>query len=164
MKTLYLVRHAKSSWDNAGISDFERPLNDRGLQSAPSMAGLLKENQVRPDIIISSPATRAIETAVIFCEVLGHDADTIRQHIEIYEGGVRNLQKIVQHIPDNCRVAMIFGHNPTMTEFSNFLTGKHIDNIVTCGIVRIDFGLQSWNEVTMNSGSMVSYDFPKKHQ
>jgi phosphohistidine phosphatase len=166
MKTLYIVRHAKSSWESAAMTDFERPLNDRGLKSAPHMAKLLKEKKVHPDLIIASPARRALETAEIFSETLGYPEEKILTQIEIYHGGINNMQKIVHAIPESCEVAMIVGHNPTLTDFTNFLTGEgnHIDGFVTCGVARIDLDLDSWKKVKGGSGRLAFYEFPKKHQ
>ena len=164
MKTLYLIRHAKSSWDNANLADFDRPLNKRGQKAAPLMAKLMQENNVQCDRIISSPANRALTTAEIFCEALGYPTEKIEQRIEIYEGGINHMLQIVRQIPESASSAMLFGHNPTLTTFANFITGEHLENIVTCGIARIDMKSDSWQETMMDSGELVWYDYPKKHQ
>jgi phosphohistidine phosphatase len=164
MKTLYLVRHAKSDWENAHTGDFQRPLNQRGLKAAPFMAALLKQKNVIPELVITSPATRALSTAELFCEILGYPKELIQQQMEIYEGGSSKLLKIVQQINDNCRTALLFGHNPTMTDFSNLLAGHHVDSLVTCGVVRIDMEIKSWKDAAPDSGNFVWYEFPKKHQ
>ena len=162
MKTLYLVRHAKSSWANAQTGDFDRPLNERGLQSAPLMAALLKEKKVIPELIITSPANRALTTAEIFCDILEYPKELIQQRVEIYEGGTGNLLNIVQQLPDSSKTVLLFGHNPTMTDFSNLLTGNHIDNMVTCGVVRIDMAVKSWKDAARHTGKLVWYKFPGK--
>ncbi|UZJ37544.1 SixA phosphatase family protein [Prosthecochloris sp. SCSIO W1103] len=164
MKTLYLVRHAKSSWDNANLADFDRPLNKRGQKAAPFMAKLMSENNVQVDRIISSPANRALTTAETFCEVLGYPLEKIEQRIEIYEGGINQMLQIVREIPDSCSSAMLFGHNPTMTSFANFISGEHLENIVTCGVVRIDLKTDFWQQTLMDSGKLVWYEYPKKYQ
>ncbi|MBC8524092.1 MAG: histidine phosphatase family protein [Chlorobium phaeobacteroides] len=164
MKTLYLVRHAKSSWDNANISDFDRPLNKRGEKNAPFMAELMHEKQVHPDLMLSSPANRALTTAEIFCETLGYQTDAIEQRVEIYEGGLNHMLHIVRQIPDNCSVAMLFGHNPTLTTCANYISGQHLENIVTCGVVRLDMNNESWQETMIDSGELVWYEYPKKYQ
>ncbi len=163
MKTLYLVRHAKSDWGNA-CSDFQRTLNERGLKAAPYMAALLKEKKVIPELVIASPANRALCTAELFCEILGYPKELIQQQIEIYEGGAGRLLKIVQQINDSCNTAMIFGHNPTMTDFSNLLAGHNVDSLETCGVVRLDMGITSWKEAAPDTGNFVWYEFPKKHR
>lgn len=164
MKTLYLVRHAKSSWDNPNQGDFDRPLNRRGEKAAPFMAKLMQQKSVNPDLILSSPANRALTTAEIFCETLGYPPEKIEQRIEIYEGGLNHMLRLVQQIPDSCTTAMLFGHNPTLTSFANFISGKHLENIVTCGIVRIDMKNSSWQETLLDSGELVWYEYPKKYR
>jgi phosphohistidine phosphatase len=161
MKTLYLVRHAKSSWDNPKLSDFERTLNDRGMESAPLMAERLEKKHIVPGIMVSSPAIRAITTAVIFAGILGYPEDAIVQNMDIYTGSTPDLLRIVRALPDSCQSAMLFGHNPVMTEFSNLLTGEHLENMVTCGVMRIDMG-ESWKETGERTGKWVWYDYPKK--
>ena len=163
MKTLYLVRHAKSSWANANTGDFDRPLNERGLKSATLMAALLKEKKVLPEMIVTSPANRAITTADIFCDTLEFPKVLIQRRIEIYEGGTGNLLNIVQQLPDSGKTVMLFGHNPTITEFSNLLSGHHIDSMVTCSVARIDMAVESWKDAAKNTGKLVWYEFPKKH-
>ncbi len=164
MKTLYLVRHAKSSWENANLSDFDRPLNKRGRKNAPFMAELMRGKNVHPDLVVSSPANRALTTAEIFCETLGYPLENIEQRIEIYEGGLNHMLLLVQQIPDNYAIAMLFGHNPTLTSFANFISGERLENIVTCGIVRINFKSNTWQETMMDAGELVWYEYPKKYQ
>ncbi|MGB7510238.1 MAG: histidine phosphatase family protein [Pelodictyon phaeoclathratiforme] len=164
MKTIYLVRHAKSDWGNANTGDFERTLNTRGMKAAPFMADLLKKKKILPELVLSSPATRALTTAELFCETLGYPEEQIQKRMEIYEGGVLHLMKIVQQIPDTCTTAMLFGHNPTLTEFSNLLAGSYIENLVTCGVVRIDLDIDSWKHANPDGGKLIWYDFPKKHR
>ncbi len=164
MKTIYLVRHAKSDWGSEHTSDFDRTLNERGMKAAPFMASLLKEKKVHPELVIASPAIRALTTAEIFCNILGYPKEKIEKRIEIYEGGAGRLLNIVQQITDNCSTAMIFGHNPTMTAFSNLLSGGGIDSLVTCAVVRIDLDIKSWSNAEAETGKLVWYDFPKQHQ
>ena len=164
MKTIYIVRHAKSGWENAQTKDFDRTLNENGMKTAPFMAALLKEKAVHPDLVLSSPANRAITTAELFCEILDYPKEDIRQHIEIYEGGSNHLLNIVQQIPDSCKTVMIFGHNPTLTDFSNQLAGNHLDNLVPSGVVRIDMDIPSWKDSAQEKGKTVWYEFPQKHQ
>jgi phosphohistidine phosphatase len=162
MKTIYLVRHAKAGSSHSG--DFDRTLNEVGLKAAHFMAELLEEKSVVPDLIIASPASRALTTAEIFCDILGYPKEQIEKRIEIYEGGAGRLLKIVQQLPDNCTTAMLFGHNPTMTAFSNLLSGGGINSLATCGIARIDLDIKSWSDADADTGKLVWYDFPKKHQ
>ena len=164
MKTIYLIRHAKSDWGNASTGDFDRTLNERGMKNAPVMAARLKKKGILPELVISSPATRALTTAELFSETLGYPEEKIQKRMEIYRGGVLDLLKIVQQIPDLYDSAMLFGHNPTLTEFSNLLTGSYTDNLVTCGVIKIELDIESWKSANPDSGKLIWYDFPKKHQ
>ncbi len=164
MKTIYLVRHAKSDWGNASTGDFDRTLNERGMKNAPVMAARLKKKGILPELVISSPATRALTTAEFFSETLGYPEEKIQKRMEIYRGGVLDLLKIVQQIPDLYDSAMLFGHNPTLTEFSNLLTGSYTENLVTCGVIKIELDIESWKSANPDSGKLSWYDFPKKHQ
>ncbi|ACF47175.1 putative phosphohistidine phosphatase, SixA [Prosthecochloris aestuarii DSM 271] len=162
MKTLYLVRHAKSSWDNANMSDFDRPLNSRGEKAAPLMAQKMLKASVVPDLIITSPAKRALSTAEVFSDMLDYPVERIEQRMEIYEGGIQHMLKLVQEIDDSCNTVLLFGHNPNLTIFTHFLTSKHIQNVATCGIVKILMPHEHWNETMMDSGNFQWYDYPKK--
>ena len=99
----------------------------------------------------------------MFCEIIGYPKEQILKRIEIYEGGTRQLMEIVHEIDDRFETIMIFGHNPTITQFSNLLAGNHIDNMVTCGVVRIDMEIKSWKDTASDTGQLVWYEFPKKH-
>lgn len=112
--------------------------------------------------MVTSPANRARTTAEIFAGVIGYPEKGIAQHMEIYTGGTDALLQIVRSLPENCVSAMIFGHNPAITDFSNFLTGGHLDNMVTCGVIRIDMDEESWGNIGKSSGKRVWYDYPKK--
>ncbi|MBF0587219.1 histidine phosphatase family protein [Prosthecochloris sp. N3] len=164
MKTLYLVRHAKSSWDNAAMADFDRPLNTRGQKAAPFMAQLMAEKQASPDLMITSPANRALTTAQIFADVLDYPVDKLQERMEIYEGGLNHCIRIIQEIPDTVHSVMLFGHNPTLTMLANFISGEHLENMVTCSVVKITLKHDQWNDTMMDSGAMEWYEYPKKHR
>ncbi len=162
MKILYLVRHAKSSWDNPGLDDIDRPLNKRGKSDAPEMGDRLKKRGIIPSIIISSPAKRAFTTA----KKIARKIDFPREHIkiikEIYEGSSGDLMQIIKSIPGDPGSIMLFGHNPGITEFANVLCGVNIYNIPTCGIVSIQFDAGEWNRINDRKGTLVFFDYPKK--
>lgn len=161
MKTLYLVRHAKSSWKFPELDDIERPLNKRGNRDAPVMGRFLKDRNILPDILISSPATRAKKTAKIIADTLSYPKDQIKLDEEIYEAGATHLLKITNGINDKCKSAMLVGHNPGMTYFANMLANIRIENIPTCGIACIELKLDSWKDITENSGTLTFFEFPK---
>lgn len=160
MKTIYLVRHAKAGSSHSG--DFDRKLNETGLKEAHVMGELLKERGVAADMVIASPAKRALTTAEIFCDILGYQKLHIEKRMEIYEGGAGNLVKIVEQITDSCNSAMLFGHNPGITECANRLAGSSINSMATCGVVRLDFDSEGWSALHEGCCKLVWYEFPKQ--
>lgn len=162
-RTLYLARHAKSSWKDSSLSDFERPLNKRGKNDAPAMGEILKERNVKPDLIISSPAKRAKKTACIIGEKIGYPEDKIVFNKDIYEASSRELLSIIHNLNGNINSVMLFGHNPAFTMLNNILGDKYIDNIPTCGVVALQFE-KSWNELNEKSGKLLFFEYPKLHK
>lgn len=163
MKTLYLIRHAKSSWSEPVLSDFERPLNHRGKHDAPFMGKLLKEQKVVADKIISSPAVRAYTTARIIASEINYPVEKIETDKNIYEASASEILNIIQEVPDSVNTLMLFGHNPGFTMLNNYLSGRQVDNIPTCGIAKIEFDVDSWKEVNINKGRLAAFEFPKKY-
>jgi phosphohistidine phosphatase len=160
MKTLYLARHAKSSWKHPELSDIERPLNKRGKRDAPYIGNLLKEKGVKPDILISSPAVRARKTAVVIAELIDYPKSKILIDENIYESSSTELIKIIQSFDDKYNSVMMFGHNPGFTMLNNYLTDSFIDNIPTCGVVGIRFN-SSWKNIDGDSGKAFFFIYPK---
>ena len=163
MKNLYLTRHAKSSWGNPGLADIDRPLNHRGKKAAPLMGKLIMDRGENPELLISSPANRAFSTAKEFAKEMGCAETNIIVNRAIYGAGAQQLLNLVQDVDDLYNSIMLFGHNPTFTSFCNMLSGENILNIVTCGVVRIDFEFSSWKNIDFNSGRMIYYEYPKKY-
>ena len=163
MKTLYLGRHAKSSWDYSELSDFERPLNNRGRKDTPLMGNVFNEMNLMPDLIISSPALRACFTARIIAEKIGYPLEEIETSEIIYEGDSSDLIELIKSIDDEINSLMIFGHNPTLTIASNYFCEKRIGNIPTCGLVAIEFDINSWEEIDAVKGRQLFFEYPKKH-
>ena len=163
MRTLYLIRHAKSSWGNPGLRDFDRPLNDRGLHDAPKMAQLLSEAGIKPDMLVSSPAKRALTTALFFAEALNIDAAEVVRELSIYEAIPTEILRIISDLPESAQTAVLFGHNPTFTEVANrFVENDFIDNIPTCGIVKINSTATSWREFYEGNSKVTACYFPKE--
>ena len=163
MKNLFLTRHAKSSWGNPGLADIDRPLNERGKKAAPFMGKLIVDKGEKPDLLISSPANRALSTAKAFGGAMGLVENDIIIDRTIYGAGAQQLLELVQDQDDLYKSIMLFGHNPTFTSFVNLLTGNNIMNVVTCGVVRIDFEFSSWTDIDFGSGRLVYYEYPKKY-
>jgi phosphohistidine phosphatase len=165
MKTIYLIRHAKSSWDDPQMDDFERPLNKRGKKDAPSMARRLKEKRVTPDFMLSSPATRALDTCKEFASILNYDKDKIKTDKRLYHASEDQILTVIRELKDRERddeeVVLLFGHNPGLTEFANVLLNESIDNIPTCGIVKAHLKIERWKDASFGCGELKFFDFPK---
>ena len=163
MKTLYLVRHAKSSWENTNMRDIERPLNERGLHDAPIMAKLLRSKGVQPDLLVSSPAIRAMTTAVFFKMGLNVEGPDFWVRDEIYEAMTATIQQLIETLPESAHTVMLFGHNPTFTSVANLYTQNYIDNIPTCGVVCIRSSASSWPEFSNKNAKVEEKFFPKDY-
>ena len=164
MKTLYLVRHAKSSWKFPELADFDRPLNRRGKRDAPMMGKRLQQQGVRPDLIISSPAKRARKIAQAVAKAVGYSASAIAYDPEVYEASADSLLTLLQATDDRVAVLILVGHNPELTDLANRLTAHFIDNVVTSGVVAIEFPTERWAEVGQDAGQFLWYDYPKSAQ
>lgn len=153
-----IVRHAKSDWGNAGLSDFDRPLNHRGLKTAPEMAYRLQKKGLIPQYLLSSPALRARTTAGIFAETLNLAGPSYNQ--SIYEASYPSLLRIINTLPDAYHFVALFGHNPGLSDLLYQLTGQMYD-MPTCAVAIVDFELEWWKEVSAGTGSVSYYDYPK---
>ena len=162
MKTLFLVRHAKSSWENSSLPDHERPLNARGERDAPRMGKRLVSRGVQPDILISSPALRAYSTAVKIAAEIGYPKDDIQVNEKLYFAGTSGMLDVIHSLIPRIRSAMLFGHNPIMTQLVNDLANTTIGNVPTCGIAEIKFDTESWEEADEGLGTMQLFDYPKR--
>jgi phosphohistidine phosphatase len=161
MKRLYLIRHAKSSWADPDLDDFERPLNDRGQREAPMMGQRLKQANVQPDGILASPAKRALKTAKMLAAELDFPKERIMTAQSIYDAGVSDLLKVIRQIEDALQRMLFIGHNPGLTDLANYLTNVRLDNLPTCGVFCVDFDVSSWQEIAAGQGIFVFFDYPK---
>lgn len=161
MKRLLLIRHAKSSWKDPDAVDIERPLNKRGKRDAPLMGQVLRDLKIRPDLIISSPAKRALSTARIIAKCLKYPSKKILVRDRVYESGLSALLKIIQELDDSLATVILLGHNPDLTELAQYLSDYPVENIPTCGVFCID--LISWLETSQHGGDFVFFDYPKRH-
>lgn len=162
MKTLYLVRHAKSSWDNPDLRDYDRPLNKRGQRDAPMMAHRLALMKIYVDLMLSSPANRAYTTASIMASVLNYRQRDIKTDETIYHASRHELIEVLKKTNTQINALMFFGHNPGFTDLANKLADADIDNIPTCGIVGIRLEIADWTEIHKNSGEIMFFEYPKK--
>lgn len=164
MKTLYILRHAKSSWKFEELSDHDRPLNKRGRSDALLMGQELASRGVKPNMIMSSSAVRALSTATLVGKEMEYDADDIVVNEKIYGAGQEDLLDIVQEAPAEVQYLMIVGHNEAITDFANSLTPEHVASLPTTGIVALEFDCDSWYEISRENAKFLFYDFPKNYK
>ncbi len=162
MRELFIMRHAKSSWDDPTLPDFERPLNGRGKEDAPLMGEHLSRLGIKPDLIVSSPAKRAKKTAKIVARKLGYPEERIVWKESIYEASAQALLYLVCQLPDDAKRVMLVGHNPGFTMLANTLGDIAVDNIPTAGVVGIAFDASSWSEACRMRGHTLFFEYPKK--
>ena len=158
---LLICRHAKSSWDDSSLSDFERPLNKRGERDAPVMGQRLQTRGFIPDLIVSSPAARARRTAEIYAQALGYPLAAIRYDKRQYAATWPVLIRLIEELDDRCQRVFLVGHNPESTSLANALGGLTLRNIPTAGMVALSFACNSWKELHEQGGLLLFFDFPK---
>lgn len=161
MKSLLIVRHAKSSWDSVIQKDFDRTLNERGHRDAPAMAERLKNKKVSIDAFVSSPATRALTTATYFAKAYGVNAESIIQIPELYHAPVKVFNEVIQQLDDRFDAIALFSHNPGITEFVNRLTDIKIDNMPTCAVFAVKADVNSWSDFNGAVKTFWFFDYPK---
>ncbi|GIV27749.1 MAG: phosphohistidine phosphatase SixA [Bacteroidia bacterium] len=148
MKHLILVRHGKSDWGYEFLNDIDRPLNERGYRDAYYQSKWAKENLPTPQVFVSSPAIRAISTALIFARTLNYDEQNILIRHGIYDATTDDFLNNIHQLSENIQTAIFFGHNPTITNLFNLLSNDvFIDNIPTCGIVHLSFEVSEWKRI-----------------
>ena len=161
MKTLLLVRHAKSSWDDPALPDKKRPLNDRGLRDAPKMGARLAKRHVKPDLILSSPAVRALATAEIIARKLDYRIKDVVVDERLYEASPDDLLEVIRNLGDEGDCVMIFGHNPELSELAHGLSDT-ITDMRTCAVAEFVFDIKSWSRVGRHEPSKVTLHEPKR--
>lgn len=161
MLRLSLVRHAKSSWNDPELSDFERPLNERGRRDAPAMAQRLKHLHQRPELLLSSPALRAITTARIFARELGIAVESVQLSSSIYEAELDTLVELVRNLDPGIRHVLMFGHNPGFSELARWLARCPFQDMPTCAIVMLELSQPTWADLKRDCGQLVHYLYPK---
>jgi phosphohistidine phosphatase len=161
MKTLLLIRHAKASWDDPSMKDFDRPLNDRGKKDTPVMAQRLLARKVIPDILVSSPAKRAKATALLFAKELGYPEEKILWKAELYHAGIAVHMEVISRLDDRHDTAAVFSHNPGISIFADSLTTFEIDHLPTCGIFAVKVHTGSWSKFQAAEKEILFFEFPK---
>ena len=164
MKTLYIMRHAKSSWEFEELSDHDRPLNKRGRTDAPLMGQELAANNVSLQLILSSPAVRALTTATLVARELGYDADDIAVDERIYGASADELLEVMQEAPADVDTLMLVGHNEALSEFANMLSPKPMASLPTAGVVALRFDCESWYDVKRENAELLFFETPRNHK
>lgn len=163
MKTLYLIRHAKSDWANITLADIDRPLNTRGYTDAHTMSELAKSKKMVPDEIITSPAIRAITTALIFARNCNFNASRIRIEPLLYHSNTQNYLDIISETNSKTEVLFLFAHNPVISDCANSLLKTKMDEMPTCGIVGITSNCDDWETFVNADCKLILFDFPNNH-
>ena len=164
MKTLILVRHAKSSWKDGSLPDRKRPLNKRGKRDAPMMGQRLAERGVEVELMISSPATRAMATAEAMAEELEYPWDGIVAEERLYEADAEEILTVVEEQDDWIDRLMVIGHNPGLTALANILSRSDLENVPTCGVVELTYEVDRWMEIAGARPVRFGFDYPKKRR
>lgn len=164
MKRLYLIRHAKSDWSDPSQSDFDRPLNRRGEKNAPFMGKRLALEGITPDLILSSPAVRAAETARIIAGQTHYPLQNILYDETLYLADIEQFQTSLRGISDTVTTLFLVAHNPGLTDFARYLSGYPIENIPTCGLFCVELKEASWKSIAQGSATFVSFDYPKRYE
>lgn len=162
MKTLTIVRHAKSSWDHPGLSDRDRPLNKRGERDAPEMGRRIQAHGIRPSLIISSPAERAWSTARIIATELAYPLEFLQREKSLYLASVDAILDVIAAQDEGFNNLMLVGHNPGLTEFANFLSPGLTNNLPTAGVVAVEIDQDDWSLYGRPSARLLVHDYPKK--
>jgi phosphohistidine phosphatase len=160
MRTLYLLRHAKSSWKDLTLPDFDRPLKDRGRKAAKRIGKYLGAEKLNGPLVICSPAVRTRETAEIVLK-RAHLPDEVRFDERIYEASLRDLVLVAAEIPDDKQVAILIGHNPGFEELLAYLTGEG-RRMPTCALAKIKFDVESWKDIKEDQGALDWFVTPKE--
>lgn len=160
-RKLFIIRHGKSSWKEEGLDDIDRPLADRGIRNADTMARRLKESGEVPELIFTSPANRALNTAMIMARIWGLHAASMEVHDDLYMAYESDIEAVVSEAPDSVRGLAIFGHNPTFTLYANRFLDKALDNLPTAGVVIVTLESDGWSGIGRPMVLNTRVDYPK---
>ena len=161
MKTLTLVRHAKSSWKDTSLADRDRPLNKRGKRDAPEMGRRIAEAGIRPSLIVSSPALRAWTTAKAVAKAINYPVEFLQREKALYLASVDEILDVLVAQDPKFNSVMVVGHNPGLTSFANYLVPGLTNNLPTAGVVCVQFEQDDWALFEKPEIELVLHDFPK---
>jgi phosphohistidine phosphatase len=162
MKTIYLVRHAKSSWEEPGLADEARPLLPIGIAKTQKVIQYLYDHKIKVDRILSSPAVRALETAKLIAQGIGYPPDEIIVDRNIYDGHFDPVMDTICSMPDHFHSLMIFGHNPSITDLAAYLVQSEIEDMPTSAVVCLNFKTDSWKKIREVRAKLGFFIHPKK--
>jgi phosphohistidine phosphatase len=160
-KTLFLIRHAKSSWDDPSVNDFDRPLNERGKKDAPAMAKKLRNKKIKMDAFVSSPAKRARQTCNRFVKEFDLKKKKIVLEEKLYEATEENFYEVVENLKNKWKIVAVFSHNPGITSFANSLTATKIDDMPTCSVFALKIDTDKWKNFKTAKKEFWFFDYPK---
>jgi phosphohistidine phosphatase len=163
MKTLVLIRHAKSSWKDVSLADRNRPLNRRGKRDAPEMGRRLAARKGAPDLVVSSPVVRALTTAQVIAEAVGYPVKRIVEDERLYGANQAKLLDVIRGLDDRFDRVFLFSHNPGLTDLVNALSDQALDNVPTCGFVEFRVDADGWAKVGPNTVQRIDFDYPKRN-
>jgi phosphohistidine phosphatase len=163
MKHLTLIRHATAAPALGGQQDWDRPLENSGIKDAQRMGERLRADHAKPDLFLSSPALRALTTAQHIADQLHVPHTAIQKRERLYLASAKDLLALLCELGGTARHLWVVGHNPGISEFADQLSSERgIDNMPTCGIVRMDFDISHWRDLCWSSGKNVVFDYPQK--
>jgi len=160
-KILLLVRHAKSSWNDPSLNDFERPLNERGKKDAPEMAKKLNSKKINIDAFVSSPAKRARQTCKYFAKEFDLKKKNVVREPKLYEAGEESFYEVIEGFRNKWDSVAIFSHNPGITSFANSLTENRVDDMPTCSVFAVKVSADKWKEFRTAKKEFLFFDYPK---
>jgi len=160
MKALFLVRHAKSSRDDPDLPDRDRPLDNRGQHEAPEMGHRLADRKVRPDLILSSPALRALTTAQLLADQIGYARQDIVVDDRLYPGDEESMLAVVHGLDKTLSSIMLFGHNPAISALASQLLGRGLD-MPTCAVVELRYDTKLWRDIGLIEPKKMKLETPK---
>ena len=164
MKTLTLVRHAKSSWSNPSLSDRDRPLNKRGERDAPVMGQRIAKAGIRPSLILSSPANRAWTTAKVVAAQINYPLEFLQMEKNLYLASVNEMLDVLVQQDTGFNSIMLFGHNPGFTSFANYLVPGLTNNVPTAGVVSVNIDTDDWSLYDLPPTELAYHSWPKKEE
>lgn len=161
MKTIYLIRHAKSSWENHRLSDFERPLNKRGMNDTKKIGQELNQLDFNPEKIIASTSVRTTATIQLLCEHINYNFKNVEFNSTLYHPSRENFMRILEDLPDELESVALVSHNYGISEFADYLTENFMEAMPTCAVVCIELDIDSWKEIVRGLGTTKWYIYPK---